>query len=411
MGPVASTIFTQLRAGDFLDRARIRRIAVIFVALSVVAVMALFATSNGFKDATGRPLGADYISFYTAGKVALKDGAGAAYDQELLYHEHQQLLQEPAPPFWPFLYPPVYIFLAMALASLPYLAGWLGWMGSTLALYVGAMQKIAPGRYAAFLALAFPAVLSNFLHGQNAFLLTALFAAATYLLSQGRGILAGVAFGLLSIKPQYGVLIPIALAASGQWRAIIAAAVTVALVAAAPAIAFGPGIWGLFVQNTADARHIIVEQGAIGFEKIQSIFSQMRMLDMPVYAAYAAQGAMMLLCAVFVFRLWRGDAPYDLKAAGLIVASLLATPYALDYDMVILAPAIAYLVRDGEMRGYMPFDRSMLLFAALSPAFTRAVASVTLFSTGLIAMILLLLIVERRRTEQSSFVRSPARLD
>ena len=63
--------------------------------------------------------------------------------------------------------------------------------------------------------------------------------------------------------------------------------------------------------------------------------------------AYAAQGAVTLLIAAALVWLWRGAAAFPLKAAGLLIGSVLATPYSLDYDLMLLAPAIAYLATDG----------------------------------------------------------------
>lgn len=385
-----------VRTGAFLDRARIRRIAVIYLLVTIVSFAVLLATSDGFKDRLGRPLGTDFMAFHVAGSIALEDGGAAAYDSAKQYTVHQAILKEEAPAYWPFLYPPAFLFVAMALAGLPYLAGWLVWMAATLGAYVAAMQKIAPGKFAALVALAFPAVYENFLHGQNGFLLAALFAIGLNLLFSGRCVLAGVALGLIAIKPQYGVLIPVALCAAGQWRAIGAAAATVVTLAALPTLAFGPDVWPAFFETMRAARVEVVEAGAIGFEKIQSVFSQARMLGAPVGAAYAAQGVVIIAAAFFLFRLWRSKAADGIKAAGLIIASLLASPYVVDYDLVILAPALALLVRDGIARGFGPYEKTIMLFAAFAPVIARPVGAGTHLSMGLAALLALFLIALRR---------------
>jgi hypothetical protein len=393
---VPSTLFREIRSGAYLNHARVRRIAVIYLIVAIVSLISLIATSDGFKDRLGRPLGTDFMAFHVAGTIALEDGGAAAYDTQKQYAVHQAILKEEAPPYWPFLYPPTFLFVAMALASLPYLAAWFAWMAATLVAYAGVMQKIAPGKLAALVALAFPAVYENFLHGQNGFLLAALFAAGIHLLFAGRGLLAGVAFGLIAIKPQYGILIPVALVAAGQWRAIGAAALTVAALAALPTLAFGPEVWSTFLGAMRSARVEVVEAGAIGFEKIQSIFSQARMLGAPVNVAYAAQGLLLIAVAYGLVRIWRSTAPDDVKAASLITGSLLASPYVVDYDLVILAPAMALLVRDGLRRGFGPYDKTIMLFAAFAPVIARPIGSATHLSMGLAALLLLLWITLRR---------------
>lgn len=389
-------MLNQLKSGDFLDRARVRRIAVIFLAGAIVSFAILLATSDGFKDRLGRPLGTDFMAFHVAGNVADAEGGAAAYDAPLQYAEHQRVLDEEAPPFWPYLYPPAFLFVAMALAALPYLAGWFVWMGATLALYAAAMQRLAPGGLAALLALALPAVYSNFLHGQNGFLIAALFAFGLHALFAGRAVVAGIALGLIAIKPQYGILIPVALAAGGHWRAFAVAGAAVAAQIVVPAAAFGPEVWTGFFDTMRSARAEIVEAGAIGFEKIQSVFAQARFLGAPVGLAYALQAAAAMALAAATFRLWRGAAAAEIKGAGLVVAAILATPYAVDYDLVILAPAMALLIRDGLKRGFLPYEKTVLLFAAFAPVIARGVGAATHLSLGLVSLLALFFMVLRR---------------
>lgn len=390
------TLLNQLRTGDFLDRARVRRLAVIYILISLISFAVLLATSDGFIDRLGRPLGTDFMAFHVAGTVAIEEGGADAYDAEKQYAEHKEKLGAGKPPFWPYLYPPAFLFIAMALASLPYLVSWLLWMGATLSLYAAAMQKLSPGAFAALLALAFPAVYTNFLHGQNGFLIAALFAFGLHSLFAGRPLIAGTALGFIAIKPQYGMLIPIALAAGGHWRAFAAASVTVAAQVALPTAIFGPEVWTGFFNTMRTARTEIVEAGAIGFEKIQSVFAQARFLGAPIGVAYASQAASAAALAFAVFRLWRGAAPVGIKSAGLVVATVLATPYSVDYDLVILAPAMALLIRDGLKSGFLPCEKSIYLFAAVAPVIARPIGLATHVSLGLIAMLALFWVVLRR---------------
>ncbi|MEK7265873.1 MAG: glycosyltransferase family 87 protein [Pseudomonadota bacterium] len=389
-------VIGQIKSGDYLDKARVRRIAVIYLLVSLVSFAVLLASSDGFKDRLGRPLGTDFMAFHVAGGVANAEGGAAAFDAQKQYAEHQRALGEETPPFWPYLYPPAFLFVAMALASLPYLAGWFVWMGATLSLYAGAMQKLAPGGLAALLALSLPAVYSNFLHGQNGFLIAALFAFGLHSLFAGRSIIAGIALGLIAIKPQYGLLIPVALAAGGCWRAFAAASACVAAQIIVPALAFGPEVWTGFFETMRSARTEIVEAGAIGFEKIQSVFAQARLLGAPVSLAYALQGAVALSLGVALFRLWRGKAAPEIKGAGLIIAAILATPYAVDYDLVILAPAMAFLIREGLKAGFLPYEKTILLFAAFAPVIARGIGSATHISLGMLALVALFSLVLRR---------------
>ena len=153
--------------------------------------------------------------------------------------------------------------------------------------------------------------------------------------------------GCLAYKPQFGVLIPVALLAGGRWSTIAAAAATVAALVAVSFATLGGGVWHAFADSMNFTQTVVLEQGGTGWEKIQSMFSAARMWGAGVPLAYAAQIALALMLAACLAWLWRSDAAFELKASALASGSLLATPYVLDYDLVVLAVAIAYLARHG----------------------------------------------------------------
>jgi len=119
-------------------------------------------------------------------------------------------------------------------------------------------------------------VLVNIGHGQNGFLTAALLGGALHWLDR-RPLLAGVLIGLLAYKPQFGVLIPLALLANGRWSSIGAAAATVAALVAVSYVTLGSEVWHAFANSTTFTRTVVLEQGGTGWEKIQSIFSAARM--------------------------------------------------------------------------------------------------------------------------------------
>ena len=82
--------------------------------------------------------------------------------------------------------------------------------------------------------------------------------------------------------------------------------------------------------------------------------------------------------------LWRSDAAFELKAAALALGSLLATPYVLDYDLVVLAVAIAFFARHGLRHGFRDFEISLLAAAWIVPLLSRSVAGVTGIPLGLL---------------------------
>ena len=237
-------------------------------------------------------------------------------------------------------------------------------------------------------------MLVNAGHGQNGFLTAALIGGALVMLDR-RPAVAGILFGLLSYKPQFGLMIPLVLIATQRWRAFGFAAITVAALAAVSTVAFGPTVWSAFLASTEFSRVIVLEAGDTGWHKIQSVFSWVRMWGGPVAVAYAIHAAVVIVLGVMLVRLWRSDRPYPLKAGALIIASVLSTPYALDYDMMALAPAIAFLAIDGLQRGFSAWQKTALAVLWLAPIAARSMAEYALLPIGVWAMIAALILFVR----------------
>jgi alpha-1,2-mannosyltransferase len=426
-----------LRSGEWLIRERILVVAVAVLIASVAGFLYLVVTAKNGIDLQGRPIGTDFSDIYAAGTY-VRDGIPQAVFDPARQFARERAIFGPTMEFYGWHYPPYFLFVAGALARLPYGLALFIWQAVTLGLYLFMIRALlmsfrgAPGarpteqappagawtRWVAIagpggdvrtdamtadwllLALAFPAVLINIGHGQNGFLTAALFGGALVCLER-RPLAAGVLFGLLAYKPQFGLLIPIALIAGGYWRTILTAAITVALLTLVTTLAFGPQIWSAFFGEAEFTRTVVLEQGGPGWHKIQSIFSWARMWGAPVPLAYGLQGVAILALAAATARLWRGSAAYPLKAAALCLAALLATPYTLDYDMLVLAPAIAFIAADGITRGFGPWEKTALAALWLMPLVARSVAQATLIPLGVPAM-LAMFVLTLRRAERGS---------
>ena len=330
----------------------------------------------------------------------------APFDSVQQFAREQAIFGE-ATQFYGWHYPPYFLFVAAALAWMPYGLALFVWQAVTLGLYLLAIRAIlkafAPqgGATASadplwlLLALAFPAVLINVGHGHNGFLTAALLGGGLVILDR-RPLLAGILFGLMAYKPQFGLMIPIALAAGGYWRTFAAAAATAVLLTLVTTLVFGVQVWHAFFVGAEFTRTVVLEQGDTGWHKIQSIFSWARMWGAPVPLAYAIQGAATLVLAMASAWLWHGKAPYPLKASGLCLAAILATPYTLDYDMMVLAPAIAFLAADGMARGFGPWEKTALAALWLVPLVARTVPQLTLIPLGVPVMLAMFVLILRR---------------
>jgi Glycosyltransferase family 87 len=423
-----------MRSGAWLTRERARLWAVAVLIASLAGVLYIVATAHGLSDYQGRPIGTDFSNVYAAGTYVLEGKPALPFDAPA-QHAREKEIFGPATPFYGWHYPPLFLFVAAALALLPYLAALAVWQGASLVLYLLSIRAIIaafrpsplwggsraegtrggvgdadnPHPAAApptsptrgevmwlLLALAYPAVFVNLGHGQNGFLTAGLLGFALLLLER-RPIAAGILFGLLAYKPQFGVLIPLVLIATGRWRTFAAAAATVILLLLAATAAFGVQVWPAFFKGAQFTREVVLESGNTGWEKIQSVFSWVRMWGGPVPLAYAIQAVVTLMAAAATVWLWRSrSAGFPVKAAGLILASLLATPYSLDYDLMVLAPAIAFLATEGVARGFLPWEKTVLAALWLMPLIARSFAEFTFVPLGAPLMLIAFALLLRR---------------
>jgi len=402
---MASLVET-LRSGAWLTRERMRLVAFGVLAASLIGAVFLVVTSDGLNDRFDRPLGTDFSNVYAAGTYVLDGQPTAPFEPPRQFIREQSIFGAKTQ-FYGWHYPPFFLGLAALLATMPYWLSLLVWQGTTLAGYLATMRAIVPRGEPMWLLLAaaYPAVFVNLGHGHNGFLTAALFGAALILLER-RPWLAGVLIGLLAYKPQFGLLIPLVLIAGGYWRSFAAAALTVAALALAVTLAFGTEVWTAFLASTHFTRTVVLEQGQTGWHKIQSVFSVVRMWGGGIDLAYAVQGAVTLAVAAALIWLWRSRAAFALKAAALLIGCVLATPYSLDYDLMLLAPAIGLLAVDGMQRGFAPFEKTLLAILWIAPLVARTLAEHTLIPLAVPAMLLTFALLLHRAMAETGVLRA-----
>jgi alpha-1,2-mannosyltransferase len=408
-------IWQGLQSGQWLTAARARGYSLLMLGLCAVALAGWIALSDGLVDHNGKPLGTDFSSFYAAGSLVLDGRAAEVYNMAAHYAREQQIFGADTP-FYGWLYPPIFLLIATPLASMPYPVALAVWQITSLTLYlamIGAIvgrirsQGLKTDRIWLPIAAGFPAVFINLGHGQNGFLTAGLFGAALLALPT-RPLVSGVLFGLLAYKPQFAMVVPIALLAGGQWRAILAAGLTVMALLGFISLAFGIDLWLSFAASAETSRTLLLEQGNVGFEKLQSVFATVRIWGGGVPLAYTLQGIVSAAIVAGTAWTWRSPCDADLKAALLVIATLLASPHVLDYDLVVLAPAIAFMFRHGINRGFRPFEISLLAAAWIVPLLSRGIAGATGIPLGLPVLLTLYVFTLRRAVLDRAGSAAPA---
>ncbi|MDR3508814.1 MAG: glycosyltransferase family 87 protein [Caulobacteraceae bacterium] len=391
--PRRSFLARALRDADWLTADRARAYALIWLVMSIGIAAVWVALSHGGLDRLGKPLGTDFASFWTASQLAMSSHPALAYDP-VAHHAAQTRLFGKDVGDYAFFYPPMFLWLCLPLASMPYLASLAVWLGATGLAYAQVVRAWL-GRAAGWLPiLAFPAVLTNVGHGQNGFLSAALFGGGLLLLDR-RPFLAGVVLGCLVYKPHLGVLIPVALLAAWRWRAIAGAAFSVILLAGQSLLVFGAVTWRAFLAVSPLARAAL-EQGLVGNEKMQSLFAAVRLLHGSLPLAYGAQALVALGAAGALIALQRRAFRGPAEGPALVAAALLASPFLLDYDLILLAIPLAWVLRQGLATGFRPWEKIILAAGFILPAVSRSLAALIHLPTGPFVIGAVLWIVLRR---------------
>ena len=357
-----------LRSADWLTATRVRAYLCILAALNVVTLALLVATSRGGVDRNGFLLGTDFLSFWTVGRMLGQDAD--VYDQAA-HIAAQQAYFTQADAFTAFFYPPTFLPFCRPLGLMPYFPALAVWLVATGVLFVFAVLRWLRARPIAapawLLLLAFPASVIQITHGQTAFF-SAGFLMLGALWVRERPVLAGIVFGLATIKPQFGLLVPVVLVLTGEWRVIGWAALSALALAGVSALLFGAAAWPEWLALTRAAQTAMAA-GTVGYAKMVSPFAAAMLLGIPAQLSYMLQGVMSAtITAMLTIACWRRSYTPELGAL-MLVGAVLVTPFVLDYDLLLFAPALI-VITSSEHRSW---EKLAVFLAFAAPAFARPV--------------------------------------
>lgn len=386
-----------LRDAHWLGLARARGYLWLFALLNAITWLFLVATSHEGVDRNGFLLGTDFLSFWTAGGMLHR--GGDVYDTAAHIAAQQEYFTQ-AGSYTAFFYPPPFLLLCYPLGFLSYFPALATWLATTGAGFLFVVRQwlcsARIGQPLLLLALAFPPVLITVTHGQTSFLVAALLGLGALLLPC-KPVFAGICFGLAVIKPQFGLLVPLVLLVTGEWRAIGAAVATAATLAAVTTLAFGPEVW-LRSWAASQAAQAALDVGAVGFAKMQSPFAAARLLGASVEIAYSLQAAITLSAvAAIVWAGWRKRYSLALGAA-MLAGAPLVTPFVLDYDMTLLAFPLIWLAG----AGFRPWEKVIAGLTFVAAAFARPLGVQLGVPIMPLVLIAFFVVVTRRAREVST---------
>ncbi len=346
-------------------------------------------------------IGRDFVNTWMGARIALTGDPSPWFDFATYNVALRQIFGAEYPlHIWS--YPPHLLLFTWPLGLLPYIPAYVLWVMLGLAAYV---FVAADGErrldHLALLALA-PAVFVNIGFGQTGFVLASLMIAGLLNLDR-RPILAGIMFGLLTVKPHFGILLPLMLVLTGRWRVIAAAAATGVALLVVTSLVFGLHVWSAYLDVAMPVQ--VRSMSMIGFflHAATTTFMNMRLAGFSVEVASAMQAAFSIVAvATVVWTFLRRRDP-ALSMALLVTATFVALPYAYNYDMVVFGWVIALLLLRDDNEA---FDYALMLAVLTLPVTAMLLG----FFAGLpLSSFVLIIFLARlvRRLRQSGETRNP----
>jgi arabinofuranan 3-O-arabinosyltransferase len=323
---------------------------VVALGAAITVICTVLTVANAYVLTSGdgpRALSNDFRVFWAAGQLALEGDFLGVFDTDKLTAVHNV-----SPEYWmPWLYPPGFLFAVAPLGALSYATAFTIMTILSLVLLAAAVRPFTGGSRTAWVAFSLaPACVPILVEGQNGLIWLAGLLAALAALQDKRWFLAGLLIGLLTLKPHFGLMIPVALIAAGLWRTTGVATLTAIVVAGLPTLATGANYWTLLLQQIDEHGQRVVAS-IQSLEFMASPFSLFVRLGVPPDAALMVQAGVTIAAGVAVLIVWRSDTvAFDVKAAALLCGTLLASPYAWHYESAIMAPIGLFLLRGGVLQ-------------------------------------------------------------
>jgi hypothetical protein len=353
----------------------------------------------GLMKASGFVRGADFMGFWAAAQLAAEGQATLAYDKASV-----QAIMEALSGFARgdnrFLYPPIKLLFLLPLGTLPYLTALLLWQALPLLglLLVMASMGLPPLLY--WLLPLSAGVTVNLVTGQNG-LLSCLFLAGGFLCLGRRPALAGFLLAFMSYKPQLALLLGPALLIGRQWRALGGMVLGFVALAVSTLAAFGPEPWWLFLRNVLFVGDYL-EQGHMAWARMPTVLVAAQKLGADPAVARVLQMGVALPVVAAVAWVWVRPGPTPLKAAALVAAMPLISPWSHDYDLAVLLLPIAWLILDDARARLSAGEIAVMILAwALPSWWVPQVSEILGVSPGAPILLAFFLIVLRRALQAS----------
>lgn len=326
----------------FANRSRVLWLAVFLLPFTLA--LEVFGIWSNPEMRWKFPIGHDYVAFWAAAKLFAQGGVDALYDFARVGALQESVSVRPGQLLWH--YPPTYLFLILPLAGLSFVVGFLVFTMINLAALGAVAHRVMafPGVLGWATLFGAPVMVAAIIQGQNGAIFGALLIAGIALRESGRPWAAALCIALLLAKPQYGVLIPVALLAARDWNQVLRIAICCVGFVGLVAATMGLSVWVKFADNIWMLGHVLDDRGMLSQMPTIWAAAVLAGLEGPIVPALHALFAWAAVSTVIW--IWSSaHASKDVKLASVLIATLLISPYAFRYDMVITLAGMLLLVR------------------------------------------------------------------
>ncbi len=395
--------------------ALITRERALILACLIVPMLLVLECATIWSDPSVRlrfPFGHDLSAFWAAARLASEGRIPALYDPVVFGAMQEGVSVREGYLGW--FYPPTWLQAVRPLGALSFPAAWAVFSLLSLGALAMAARSFLAGRDRAgwFLLFGAPVIAITLVQGQNGALVAALLVGGLAARAAGRHWIAATLLAALALKPHLALLVPLALAAAGDWKGIGRTLLLVSVFLLMTGLSLGWESWRLFFLHLGDARAALSDRAVLA--QMPTAYASALLAGTPRAVAAMSQALSAAIAAAFVWWLWRArTVPPDLQLAGLLMAALLVPPYGFRYDMVLTLAATLLIVGRAERHGWLPGEKLAMAALWLLPMIVPNIAHATGLPAGFALLLLGLWSVRRRavlhgRTPPPAAQRSPA---
>jgi alpha-1,2-mannosyltransferase len=399
-----------------LREARLHALALCAVLWTTAAVS---LSQPGLLDVTGRLKFPDFVHFYVLGDLVARGRHVQLYDADAQYRRQVELVPQSAPMRFVPIYGPQTALLFAPLSRLDYLPAAFVWAGLTIAVYlfgvwavwVRIRSALPHGMLVVLAAAGFPPIWYLVLHGQTTAIPFAAFALAWLAIRRQRSFAAGLALGLIAVKPQFGLVLALVVVLCREWSLMGGVLASVAIQVGTVTAVMGFDVWAAYVEALRQLPAVAaqLEPKAYLLHSVRAVTNLLPgALGETIFAAVA------FTVAWQASRVWRSTAPLTVRFAVLVFAATFANPHLTVYDATVLALPLLWLApwvsrdaRLGEL--FWPLIYALFIFLLLPSALLVRV-QVSVIVQGLILYLVLRNLPLSGPSESPGDSRSPSRL-